>query len=83
MLLLNGTFSTVWIRFLIHLDLCIISVTFYGRIFLQKLWKVNKLWYEPLSNDLMKDWDQIAQILAQIPSLKLPRLVRNSRKRIN
>lgn len=58
-------------------------MTFYGKTFLQRLWKVDQSWDEPLSNDLMKDWNQVAQILIKIPCLKLPCLVRNLRKGIN
>ena len=31
------------------------SITYHGKVFLQKLWKIDQSWDEPLSNDLIKD----------------------------
>ena len=61
----------------------ITPVTFHGKVFLQRLWKVGQSWDEPLSDDLMKEWNKVAQILIQIPCLKLSRFVRNSRSGVN
>ena len=40
----------------------ITPVTFHGKTFLQKLWRIDQSWDEPLPNNLMKDWNQVAQI---------------------
>ena len=57
-------------------------MTFHGKTFLQKLWRIDQSWDEPLPNN-MKDWNQVAQILVQIPCLELPWFMRNSRKGVN
>lgn len=61
----------------------ITPVTFHAKVFLQRLWKVGQSWDDPLSNNLMKEWNKLAQILVQIPCLRLPWLVRNSKDGIN
>ena len=40
----------------------ITPVTFHGKTILQKLWRIDQSWDEPLPNSLMKDWNQVAQI---------------------
>jgi len=44
----------------------VIPVTFHGKVFLQTLWKLLKSWDEPLSNDLVKDWRQVLDMLTPI-----------------
>ena len=46
-------------------------VTFYGKVFLQKLWIVNVPWDKPLPMELVKKWKQVFQSLTEISSLKI------------
>ena len=50
-------------------------VTFYGKVFLQKLWALNITWNEPLSTTLLMEWNQIVQQLSEISEFRIPRLV--------
>ena len=50
-------------------------VIFVGKLFLQKLWKINQPWDEPLSQDL--------GMLTEIPTLSIPRFVNNSNQGMN
>lgn len=61
----------------------VIPVTFHGKVFLQTLWKLSKSWDEPLSNDLVKDWRQVLDMLTPISVLSIRRLVRTQSKGIN
>ena len=56
------------------------AVTLYGKLFLQKLWKIDQTWDKPLSEELLKEWNQIALILGKISSLRIPRFVETSRE---
>ena len=61
----------------------IIPVTFHAKIFLQRLWRLGQSWDNPLSSDLILEWKRVAQVLVQIPFLKLPRFVKNSKNGVN
>ena len=50
-------------------------ITVKGKIFLQKLWSVNVEWDECLSEDLVKEWDEIVRDLQQMSTLKICRFV--------
>ena len=34
-------------------------IIFHGKVFLQKLWVVNKPWDEPLCTELFEEWNQV------------------------
>ena len=46
-----------------------------GKLFLQKLWKLNQPWDGPLSDELSKEWTQIAAMLSNVHNLCIPRFV--------
>jgi len=54
-----------------------------GKLFPQKLWKIDQPWDEPLPEDLSREWHDISAILREIPSLSVSRFVRSSSKGIN
>jgi len=54
-------------------------VVYYGKIFLQKLWKLDMSWDEPLPDNLLKDWSQVFSLLTSIPSIAIPRFVGNQK----
>ena len=54
-----------------------------GKLFLQKLWKINQPWDEPLSEDLSREWNHISTMLTEIPSLAISRFVKSSNQGIN
>ena len=39
-----------------------------GKLFLQKLWKINQSWDEPLSRDLSTEWNHIFKMLVKSPT---------------
>jgi len=51
----------------------------YGKIFLQRLWKLDMSWDESLPDNLIKDWSQVLSILTSIPSITIPRFVGNQK----
>ena len=53
----------------------ITPVIFWGKVFLQELWKKGVTWDEPLSSELAKRWHDIVQGLLSISTLKIPRYV--------
>ena len=58
-------------------------VTFHGKVFLQTLWKLSKSWDEPLSGDLVREWNQILKMLISVSNLSIKRLVENQSKGVN
>ena len=52
-------------------------------MFLQKLWAINQSWDEPLCSELISEliseWNQVLQLLIEIPSLKIPRFVKSTK----
>ena len=58
-------------------------VVLIGKLFLQKLWKIDQPWDEPLPEDLSREWHDISAILREIPSLSVSQFVRSSSKGIN
>ena len=58
-------------------------VSLIGKLFLQKLWKINQPWDEPLSQDLSTEWSHIFKMLVEIPSLSICRIVKCSNIRMN
>jgi len=54
-----------------------------GKLFLQKLWKIDQPWDEPLPEDLSREWHDISAILREIPSISVSQFVRSSSKGIN
>ena len=58
-------------------------VTFHGKVFLQTLWKLSKSWDEPLSSDLVREWNQILKMLISVSNLSIKRLVENQSKGVN
>ena len=55
-------------------------VTFYGKIFLQELWKQGLQWDEPLLEHLHDKWKEILLKLRPLMTLKIPRFVGNVSK---
>ena len=53
-------------------------VSLIGKLFLQKLWKINQPWDEPLSQDLSTEWNHIFKMLVEILSLSISRIVKCS-----
>ena len=64
-----------------RIQICKNEVDF--KLFLQKLWKINQSWNEPLSEDLSREWNHISTMLTEIPSLAISQFVKNSNKGIN
>ena len=52
----------------------IAPVTFYGKVFMQKLWKANVSWDEKLSPRHCDEWSQICNKFQSLSTLKIPRL---------
>ena len=52
----------------------IAPVTFYGKVFMQKLWKANVSWDEKLSPRHCDEWSQICNKFQSLSILKIPRL---------
>ncbi|XP_065892443.1 uncharacterized protein [Dysidea avara] len=55
----------------------ITPVTYYGRVFLQTLWKLDISWDDPLPDNLVKDWNRVLSVLTSIPCLSIPWFVGN------
>ena len=55
-------------------------VTFYGKVFLQELWKQGLQWDEPLLDCLYDEWKGILLKLRPLMTLKIPRFVGNVSK---
>ena len=55
-------------------------VTFYGKVFLQELWKQGLQWDEPLLEHLHDEWKEILLKLRPLMTLKIPRFVGNVSK---
>ena len=58
-------------------------VTFRGKLFLQKLWKINQLWDQALNGELSKEWSEIAALLLDIPKLCIPRFIDSPKRGTN
>ena len=54
--------------------------TFYGKVFLQELWKQGLQWDEPLLDHLYDEWKGILLKLRPLMTLKIPRFVGNVSK---
>ncbi|XP_062511855.1 uncharacterized protein LOC134187719 [Corticium candelabrum] len=52
----------------------IAPVTFYGKVFMQKLWKASMSWDEKLSPRHCDEWSQICNKFQSLSTLKIPRL---------
>ena len=50
-------------------------VTFYGKVFLQELWKEGLSWDEPFSKILSDKWNEIVQRLKPLSELRIPRFI--------
>jgi len=50
-------------------------LTLLGKLFLQKLWRLNISWDDPLSNDLLEEWNSIVEFLSRLSSLKICRFI--------
>ena len=50
-------------------------LTLLGKLFLQKLWRLNISWDDPLSNDLLEEWNSIVESLLRISSLEICRFI--------
>ena len=55
----------------------ITSVTFFGKVFLQNLWKEGISWDESLPDILCNEWMEILHKLKPLLALKIPRFVGN------
>ena len=53
-------------------------IIFHGKMFLQKLWVVNKPWDEPLCTELLEEWNQVVKLLAELSNLNISRFVGNT-----
>lgn len=49
--------------------------------FLQRLWKMNVQWDEPLQGDIVAEWKQFYRELAAVNNLKIPRWMQTTRAR--
>ena len=49
-----------------------IPVTFYGKVFIQKLWILKYPWDQTLPACLIENWNYIVQLFTQISSVKIP-----------
>ena len=54
----------------------LVPVTFFGKVFVQKLRTLNQSWDEPLSGDLKESWNHIVHIFTQISLVKIPCFIR-------
>ena len=50
-------------------------VTLPGKLLLQKLWKARLSWDEPVPQQYLDQWKDMADDFSQIPSIQLPRFV--------
>ena len=50
-------------------------LTLLGKLFLQKLWRLNQSWDDPLSDDLLGEWNNIVESFWRISSLKISRFI--------
>ena len=50
-------------------------VTYYGKIFLQDLWKEGLSWDQPLPQKFLNRWDEVVQKLNPLSTLKIPRFI--------
>ena len=50
-------------------------VTYYGKMFLQDLWKEGLSWDQPLPQKLLDRWDKVIQKLNTLSTLKIPRFI--------
>ena len=57
--------------------------TLCGKLFLQKLWKLNQPWDGPMNDELSKECIQIVAMLSEVPNLCIPRFVDSSKKGTN
>ena len=52
-------------------------VTFWGKVFLQKLWSTTKLnWDESLPHSLCEEWKGLTRMWQNLSSLQIPRFIR-------
>jgi len=49
--------------------------TLLGKLYLQKLWRINQFWDNPLSDDLLGEWNNIVESFWRISSLKISRFI--------
>ena len=61
----------------------LVSVDLVGKLFLQKLRKINQPWNEPLCQDLSTEWNHIFKMLVEIPSLSIFRIIKCSNMGMN
>ena len=52
------------------------AITLHGKLFLQKLWVAGRSWDEPIYRSPMSEWNQVLQLLIEIPGCKIPRFVK-------
>ena len=50
-------------------------VTYYGKVFLQDLWKEGLSWDQPLTQKFLDRWDEVIQKLNTLSTLKIPRSI--------
>ena len=50
-------------------------VTYYGKMFLQDLWKEGLSWDQPLPQKFLDRWDEVVQKLNTLSTLKIPRSI--------
>ena len=53
----------------------LVPVTFYGKLFIQNLWKFKLHWDQLLPANVMESWVHVTTLFGQIPLIKIPRLV--------
>ena len=51
----------------------LLPVSFYGRVFIQKLWTLKQSWDQPLP--AVENWNHVTHLFTQIPLIKIPRFV--------
>jgi len=55
-------------------------ITLHGKLFLQKLWIADQSWDEPICSELNLEWNEVLQLLMEIPSLRIPRIVKSMKR---
>ena len=53
----------------------LIPLTLLGKLFLQRLWGMDKSWDEPLPEDLVKEWNDIVRNICGASSLRFDRFI--------
>ena len=49
----------------------LVPLTLLGKLFLQKSWRINMPWDEPLSDDLLREWSDIVRSLSRMSNLNI------------